>query len=313
MGRPLSSWHGFVGQRPIVTSLQEHCHGALAKGVALPDIQFGGQSGVGKTHLARALAAEMQTVCHEFYSSRGIPKHKLVEVLTSVKAADIVFVDEAHSLPVDSQEMLYRAISNHERPEIDPEKNKIIDNRWVAMSPFTLVLATDQPGMLRNALKKRIGLSYTLDLYSDDELRVIVGNYAAELGILMKPQARTRVAQAARGIPRKGRLILRSIHIVMPDTSVEVTKPMVIRHLRDHFGLDSRNLNPTDRLYLQILQDRGGKMSLANLALQLGLDKASLQCDIEPYLVREGLVEIRPGGRLLKPEGKALDVRKEVR
>lgn len=314
MGRQLPSWFGFVGQRDIVSSLKAHCCGAKEKGTAVPPIKLGDESGVGKTHLARAVASEMGTTCHEFYSSRASRKYDIVETMAKIKAGDILFVDEAHSLPVDSQEVLYKCISDHERPELDVEKHRVVETEWVAMPAFTLIIATDQPGVLRNALKKRIVLSYTLTRYSVPEMRVIVGNYATELQLLVNQQARTRIAGAARGIPRLARHLLVSIDTVLgSDRNIEVTKPFVVRHLWAHHKIDNRNLNADDRHYIRSLQDRGGRMSKETLALQLGLDVAAIQRDIEPHLMREGYVDIRSGGRFLTPSGKALDVQKEVR
>ena len=150
----------------------------------------------------------MQTKCHDFYSSKQAKKWKLAQMMAAVKKGDILFVDEIHSLPADCQELLYPALDRHEVPAVDPEKRRVVDGEWIQIPPFTLVVATDQPGLLRNALKQRIVLRYTLSRYGVAELRQIILNHAASLGILLKPQAATRLAEAARGIPRKARRTL---------------------------------------------------------------------------------------------------------
>ncbi|MBT3191084.1 MAG: AAA family ATPase [Verrucomicrobia bacterium] len=303
MGRPVLSWHKFVGQRDIVSSLQDHCRGALSKGEELPHTQLGGPSGSGKTMMARAVAAEMGTQCFEFYSSRQSRKWQLAELLQRVKKADLVFVDEIHALPVDSQELLFPAIDQHRVPKVDTEKRRVMENEWVDIAPFTLVVATDQPGTLRNALKQRIVLRYTLAGYTVPEMRQIVSNYSAELQILLKPQAQTRVAAAARGIPRRARHLLKSIHTVMLDLTIEVTKSMVTRHLAS-LGIDKDNLTGMDRRYLAVLCQRKGHVSLTNLAIQLGTDTAAVQRDIEGYLIQLGLIGIDARGRFLTPTGE---------
>lgn len=310
MGRPIPSFRGFVGQRDIVRSLREHCRGAVTKGEPLPHIRLDGPSGSGKTRLAKAVALEMGTSCLDFYSSRQSKKVQVAETLAQVKAGDIVFIDEIHALPLDSQELLYPAIDRLEVPEIDAEKRCVVEGKWKKIPPFTLIAATDQPGKLQKALRQRLVLRYTLADYTEPELRQIVFNYAAEHKMLLKPQAATRLAQAARGIPRRARHLLESLRTVMRDLSVEITKVHVDRHLKS-LGIDSDNLTPTDRRYLSILQKGGGRMSLASLALQLGLDADTVYQETETYLQRKGLMNIGCGGRHLTVAGmKIVDERR---
>jgi Holliday junction DNA helicase RuvB len=305
MGRPIPSFHGFVGQRDIVRSLHEHCRGAAAKGEPLPHIRLDGPSGSGKTRLAKAVAQEMGTSCHDFYSSKQSKKWQLAESLSQIKKADIVFIDEIHALPQESQEALYPAIDRLEVPEVDADKHCVVENKWRRIPPFTLIAATDQPGKLQKALRQRLVLRYTLTDYTESELRQIVFNYAAEHNMLLKPQAATRLAQAARGIPRRARHLLESLRTVMSDLNVEITKVHVDRHLKS-LGIDSDNLTPTDLRYLSILQKGGGRMSLASLALQLGLDADTVYQETETYLQRKGLMNIGCGGRHLTDAGRKI-------
>jgi Holliday junction DNA helicase RuvB len=307
MGRPILSFRGFVGQRDTVRSLREHCRGAVAKGEPLPHIRLDGPSGSGKTRLAKAVAQEMGTSCLDFYSSRQSKKVQVAETLAQVKAGDIVFIDEIHALPLDSQELLYPAIDRLEVPEIDAEKRCVVEGKWKKIPPFTLIAATDQPGKLQKALRQRLVLRYTLADYTEPELRQIVFNYAAEHKMLLKPQAATRLAQAARGIPRRARHLLESLRTVMSDLNVEIDKVHVDRHLKS-IGIDSDNLTPTDRRYLSILHKGGGRMSLASLALQLGLDADTVYQETETYLQRKGLITIGSGGRHITDAGSNLIV-----
>lgn len=286
-----------------MSSLRDHCLGAKSKGEPLPHLQLGGPSGVGKTHLAKSIAAEMQTDCIEHYASRQSKKWQISELLATVKKGDVVFIDEVHALPVDVQELLYPAIDLLQVPEVDAEKHRIVENKSIKIPPFTLVVATDQPGMLRNALRQRLVLRYTVGCYSLMELRQIVFGYAANLGLLLKPQAATRLAEAARGIPRRARHMLLSLHTVTQDLQLEITKVMVDKHLAS-LGVDHDNLNKDDRRYLTVLRQRGGYMSLPNLALQLGMDVMAVQRDVEAYLIHREWVGIDSRGRFLTPTGR---------
>ena len=302
MPRPIPTWHGFVGQRDIVASLAEHARGAVQKAVTLPHVLLSGQSGVGKTHLARAVSADMQTGFHDHCCDRQTKKIDVAEKLAAVKKGDIVFLDEIHALPADGQEMLYVAIDGLRVPKIDAEKRRLVPNQWTSIPAFTLILATDQPGRLLKALRQRFDPCYTLAEYTIPELQQIVFNTAAEINILLTPQAATRLAEAARGIPRLARNRMKSFRVSMPDTSVEITRGMVDRYLRS-IGIDDENLTRNDIRYLRELLKRGGRLSLANLAVLLGADIRQVQAEIEGYLHHRGWIGIDSRGRFMTPGG----------
>jgi Holliday junction DNA helicase RuvB len=174
----------------------------------------------------------------------------------------------------------------------------------VDIPPFTLIAATDQPGRLKNALQQRMGLRFTLSDYDEKEMRVIVSNRAAELGILLSLQAVTRIAQAARGVPRKARQILEGLRTCIPDLTVEVTKVAANRHLSEIQGIDQDNLNRDDRAYLAVLDRQGGFVSLESLAMQIGLDFNQVRRDVELYVLKQGWVTIDHRGRSLTVAGK---------
>ena len=265
MGRPIKTWHGFAGQAVTVSSLIQHCNGAMAKGQALPHILMAGPSGMGKTQLAQCVAKEMGVECLDFYSSPQTKRWQLSRHLAKLqKPGDIVFVDEIHALKDEVHELLYPAIDRHQVPAIDEEKHRVLENQWVDIPAFTAIAASDQPGKLKNALKQRCVLRYTLGHYTEKEMTVIVSNRAAATEILLSPQAAKRIAEASRGVPRRAEHILHSLHTVMEDTEVNVSKSMANRHLAS-IGIDADNLTQADRQYLTILGKRCSTVSLHDL------------------------------------------------
>jgi len=275
----------------------------MAKGQALPHLLLAGPSGMGKTELAKCVAAEMGVTCLDFYSSPQTKRWQLARHLALIqRPGDIVFIDEIHALPDGVQELLYPAIDRHRVPAINEERHRVLENEWLTIPSFTLIVASDQPGKLKNALKQRCVLRYTLGHYTEREMRVIVSNRAAEVGILLSPQAAKRIAAASRGVPRRAKHILHSLHTVMEDPDVTVTKGVANKHLLS-IGINADNLTHADRMYLSILGTRRSAVSLHDLASQIGLDEESVRHDVEPYLIRRGLVGVESRGGSLTAAG----------
>ncbi len=300
--RQIRSFHGFCGQGAIVRALERHIAGALRQNLPLPHIAMRGESGMGKTALTRAVAKAMGTTCHEVYCGPETKRWQIAERLAHVRRADVVFLDEIHALKDGAQEVLYPAIDRCRVQAV--QDGKLQENEWLEVPPFTIIVATDQPGKLTNALRQRIVLTFHLTRYCDPEMRVIVGNRASELGLLLSSQAITRLAEASRGIPRRAGHLLASLKTCVGDCEAAITRPQVRTHLEE-LGIDEDNLTREDRLYLAILaQNAGAHVSLDTIALRMGLDAQCVRRDVESYLAQHyGWVLIEPSGRRLSDSG----------
>lgn len=302
MARPINTWHGFAGQSSIVQALKDHCSGAVAKNQPLPHICLAGLSGMGKTNIANCISKELGTTFHPFFCSPQVKRWQMAKHLANVQRCDIVFLDEIHQLAPAVQEVLYPAIDSGRVPVVN-ENNRIVENEWVEIPEFTVVIATDQPGQLVNALRQRMALRFVLQPYAIEEMKVIVSSRASEIGILLSPQACKRIAEAARGVPRRARHLLQSLQTVLEDTDVSISKIMANRHLAS-IGIDKDNLVDSDRQYLSVLARASKPVSLRNLTSSLGLDEMSVLRDVEPYLMHSELVAVQSRGRTLTEKGQ---------
>ena len=250
----------------------------------------------------------------------------LIDKLLALKHCDFLFLDEAHPLTPLEQELLYEAIDHRRVPAPDPDgkprgaaglaaqggvktqgttaqgaapQDK---PRYLRIQPFTLVLATDRPGALRNALKKWFPLRLNLPPYELDELREIVSTIAARLEVLPSPKATGVLARACLGLPRRAEHLLGLLRHFHPAGREQLKTVEIREFLRAHL-IDPDGPGEVERYYLTVLQERG-RASLDTLALQLGTDRDEVQFQVEPVLVRLGLVDVKSSGRLLTEKGR---------
>ena len=94
-----------------------------------------------------------------------------------------------------------------------------------------------------------------------------------------------------------------AIAVALGDT--EPTAGAVLSYLRDTRGADELGLTEHDFRYLSLLypDKRKGR---DQLAVELGEDPTTVDSEIEPYLLRLGLVDRTPAGRQLSRTGHAL-------
>lgn len=311
MPRPIQTFRGFVGRKEIVDLLKRQIAGALARRQTFPHSEFVGPSGVGKTLLAQAMAAEFGA--NLIMTTGYISRAELADRLIALKIGDFIFVDEAHAMKAPEQELLLGAIDDLSVPVIKGStlvKGSAVASvpqeevaKTVEIKPFTLFLATDQPGALRNALQERMRLKISLGYYTIAELREIVDRMATIEDILISPQAARLIAQVSAGLPRRAKHHLQNLRTHFSNSEqVQVSLQQVREFLRD-FKIDDKGLGPHEHQYLAYLK-RVGAASLESLAICLGLDCSYVRHQIEPLLLRECLVKIVPGGRKLTPAGR---------
>ncbi|MBO0700959.1 MAG: AAA family ATPase, partial [Zavarzinella sp.] len=299
MPRPPFEIAGFVGQRTVLTPVLRELEGALARGEPMPHTLVLGPSGIGKTALFEALARQARAGLKKVVGRATL--EEVVESLRSLQAGDYHVFDESHNLGDELQEMLFEVIDR----SVIPARCLPADQRAapVPVPRCTLVFATDQPGRLRNALRKRLPQRIRLRDYAEAEMKEIVARIAERLDVLLSPQAARQVARICNGLPRRARHYVHGLRLYYPDSErSQIGLPQVEEYLRAK-AIESDGLTDAEIDYLRYLA-REERASIETLAAVLGVDTAYVAAEVEQPLRYRGLVQIGSGGRSLTQAGR---------
>jgi Holliday junction DNA helicase RuvB len=305
MPRPVPKFRDFIGQKSAVDLLRRQLAGAQTLREPFPHTLFTGPSGIGKTRLAEALAAESGTRVVKIMGH--LAPESLVSQVTTLQFGDFLFIDEAQNLKPVLQEMLLHLIDDRQvsAPTIKTPGRAALAglSPEQRVEPHTIILATDRPGSLLNALQKRMALQVSLALYDLRELKEIVDRQASDMDILISPQAARLIAQVSAGLPRRAKHHLENLRRHMPIGQSQEFTLQHVRRLLAAFRIDDQGLGERERDYLSYLAEVGSA-SLESLALYLGIDSMFVRQQIEPVLQRQRLIVIGPSGRKLTASGQ---------
>ncbi len=296
----------FIGQERVRRQLELVLAGARKRGQAADHVLLSGAPGLGKTTLAAIVAAEVGA---QFRATSGPAVERpgdLAAILTGLEPGDVLFVDEIHRLPRAVEEVLYPAMEDFQL-DIVVGKGPGARSIRLDLPAFTLVGATTRTGLIAAPLRDRFGFSAHLEHYDPEELLAIVHRSARLLDISVDPDGALEIATRSRGTPRIANRLLRRVRDyaeVEGDGTVDLP---VAQAALEVFDVDELGLDRLDRRVLEALVDNfsGGPVGLATLAISVGEESDTLEDAVEPFLLRRGLLQRTPRGRVATPSAYA--------
>jgi Holliday junction DNA helicase RuvB len=295
------SFDTFLGQEEAKHNLRVFVASAKARGEVLCHLLFQSQPGLGKTSLAHVVANEMGSRLIVVNGPALKSKGELAGILLNLKKGDILFIDEIHSLHPKVEEILYPAMEDG-KLEIVSGEGVTASALTLELAPFTLIGATTRAGMLQRPLRDRFGEIIQMVPYSDEELSQIVLKNAGKLNLMIDHSAAMEIARRSRGTPRIANRLIRRVRDFATYENVYVVNQALVCRVCNNLGIDSIGLDKISREYLNVLSNRGA-VALNTLVSLLGESKDTIEEVIEPNLLRFGLIDKTPKGRVITPDG----------
>jgi Holliday junction DNA helicase RuvB len=161
--------------------------------------------------------------------------------------------------------------------------------------------ATTRAGLLTAPMRDRFVYREHLDFYEVTDLVELVRRNAKKLRTSITDEAAFEVARRSQGTPRKANnvLIRTRDYATLQHVEGSITTEIASRAL-DLLEIDGLGLERQDRRYLETLIDvfGGGPTGVQAIAHSLSLPADTLEDDIEPFLLRCGLLQRTPRGRV---------------
>jgi len=288
----------YIGQEKVKEKLKVYIDAAKGRGESLDHVLLYGPPGLGKTTLSAIIANEMGVTLRQTSGPAIERQGDLAAILSGLADGDVLFIDEIHRLSRVVEEVLYAAMEDYVF-DIVIGKGPSARSIRIDLPKFTLVGATTRAGQLSSPLRDRFGVIERLDMYTHEQLGIIVKRNAAILGMEIDESGAVEIASRSRGTPRVANRILKRVRDVAQVKKRGVIDKEIADIALNMLEIDKLGLDSTDRRMIEAIIKffDGGPVGLDTLAATINEEAVTLEDAIEPFLLQIGFLNRTPRGR----------------
>ena len=289
----------YIGQVKVKEKMRIFIDAAKKRGEPLDHVLLYGPPGLGKTTLSYIIANELNVNIRITSGPAISHPGDLAALLTNLNEGDVLFIDEIHRLNASVEEVLYPAMEDFVYDMI-LGKGPSARSMRIDLKRFTLIGATTRAGMLTSPLRDRFGIINRLEMYTDEELAIIVKRSAGILGVEIDEDGAKEIARRSRGTPRIANRMLSRVR----DYAQVIGDGRITRKMADEglnmLEVDELGLDQVDRNVLGTIIEKfnGGPVGLDTIAAATGEEATTIEDVYEPFLLQRGFIMRTPRGRV---------------
>lgn len=306
------SWDAYIGQAKAKAQLEAACYSARLRRRRLDHVLIAtGEAGIGKTALAKLIAADLGTGLIEVQGA--LDEKEGMAILQNMAGNDVLFWDEIH-----------RAVSNGKAKaewllSVLQDGVMMTKRGPVRIPDITIVAATTDAQKLPQTILSRFVIRPVMERYTEDEATLIALGMAASTfdpAILTMPNEDTcrRIVRAANHNPREIDVLLRTLRdsaiggLSLGEFVWDALGNYDILRALEWAGTTEDGLPKLAQDYLTVLMltfdGTAGEKTIAS-----ALGEPTVPRHTEQLLVGKGLLTVTASGRQLTEMGVERTVR----